>query len=130
MVWVFTGFALVSTLTALLVIPSDDSLLRELYEEDARFSDSGVSLSMLKSTVIGVSAFLAVWAFSAMLLAVLAYRRHNWARWTLFGSAIATAVFSLALVIGAPMMLVLTGAAVYTAVLLTRPHVAAWYARK
>jgi len=130
MVWVFGGMALASTLTALVMVPSDDTVLRDLYEQDERFADSGVTLSALRATVLALSAGLALWALAAVVLALFAFLRHNWARWALFGSSVATAVFSLLLVIGAPMMLVLTGVAVYAAVLLTRPSVAAWYRDK
>lgn len=126
--WVFAGMALASTLTVLAVVPGDDSLLRELYEQEEQFAESDISMSMLKTSVLVLSGGMALWALIAIVVAVFAYLRHNWARWVLFASCVSTAVFSLVLAIGAPMMLVLTGASIYAAILLTRPSLTAWYA--
>ncbi|WP_110206899.1 hypothetical protein [Nocardioides daejeonensis] len=130
LVWVFAGFSLASTLTAMLVLPADDTILRDLYESDERFSDSGVALSTLRTMVVVMSVLLSAWALAALAMAGFAFAGFGWARWILFASCVATALFSLLLAAGAPMMLVLTGASAYAAVLLTRSPVTAWYSNR
>lgn len=129
MTWVFSGLVLISMVVGLVVLSADDSVVREMHEGDSRFADAGISVATLQTTAVVTCILFAVWALVAVVLAALAHSGHNWARWVLFASAITTAFVTLLAMISAPVVLVLTGAAAYVAVLLTRPPVTTWLNR-
>ena len=55
---------------------------------------------------------------------------RGWARYALIVSSVLASLLTLVMVIAAPVLLLVTLAGVATAVLLTRPAVAAWFAQR
>ncbi len=116
--WISTTLALLGILVVLALVAADnDDLFNELVSETDEFSRAD-----LRTGLIIVTAVLAFWAVSILVIAWFAFRRRNWARITLVVSAvIAIPVLGLAslaivpgfLLIGAiaTIVLVFTGGA-------------------
>ena len=93
--WLFAG---ISTLLFLMIVAmlmfAQDPLV-EAMRADPRFDDLNVSVDDLLAAVWVVSAIAIFWSVSAVILAVLAFRRVGWARIGLVVSASMTVLVSL-----------------------------------
>ncbi|CAM3317012.1 hypothetical protein NODU109028_11130 [Nocardioides dubius] len=128
--WVLSSMIFVAMGAVAIALGTSESLAREMWESDDSFDSLGVSVSSLRGIAVATSAVFALWSLAAMVLAVFTYRGHEWARWTLFVSAVVAAIFSLTAAVSVPMVLAITGLTVYAAVLLTRPSITHWMIAK
>lgn len=128
--WAMCGTAVLGLLMVLAGFALSPDLVKEVYESDSRFAESDISLTALRTAAIVLSIVLALWSAAAMVVAWFAFTGANWARIVLIVSASVAAAFSLATVLSSPPLLVVTGVAVFTVVLLTRPASVAWYVEK
>lgn len=123
--WLFAGgTALVYLLVVAMMMFAQDSLL-EVVRNDSRLQELSISTGNLLATLWVMSAVAIFWGVSAVILAVLAFRRQSWARYALVFSAAMAALASLG---GFPVGVVHTLAAGTTVFLLLRRDTSAWYA--
>lgn len=128
-VWVSAVVVVAGMAVAGLVFATDSEMVRDIYESDAQFADADVSLDTLRAASLVVIGLFIVWAVVAAVLAGLTFRGQGWARITLIISAAMCALLTLVMAVSAPPLLVVTGAAALTVVLLTRPEAVAWFRR-
>lgn len=128
--WVLSSMVFVAMTAVAIALGTSDSLARDMWESDENFDNLGVSVASLRGLAVAMGVAFALWSLVAMVLAVLTYRGHEWARWTLFVSAVVAAIFSLTAAVSVPMVLAVTGLTVYAAVLLTRPSITHWMIAK
>lgn len=125
--WVFSGVVLCGMLIAILAFAASPDMLQEVYESDDRFADADLDLDTLRAASISVAAVFSVWAIVATVLAVFTFLGHNWARITLIISAAVTAMLGLVMMIAAPMLALVSVAAILAIVMLTRARTNAWF---
>lgn len=87
----------------------------------------GFDLADLRVAVAVVMGLLFLWCLFAIALAVLTWRRHNWARILLIISAVVTAVVTL---MGLPGSILHLGAAIAVVVLLVLPASNQWFSQQ
>ena len=126
--WVFSGLVVAAMGLVLVSFAADPTLIDDVYSSDDRFADSGLSADQIRSLSLGLALTFGLWSLAATAVAVLAFLGRNWARFVLIGSSVLTALLTLMMGIAAPVLLLVTVAGVATAILLTRPAVAAWFA--
>ncbi|MFS3127265.1 hypothetical protein ACLM5J_02560 [Nocardioides sp. Bht2] len=124
--WVLSSFVFVAMGVVAIGLGTSDTLAQEMYDSDPTFDRLDISVSALKGMAVAMGMTFALWSLAAMVLAVFTYRGHEWARWTLFVSAVIAALFSLTAAVSVPLVLAVTGLTVYAAVLLTRPSITHW----
>ena len=94
--WVFAGLTgLAFAFIVLVLLAAKDPLLDAL-EREPDFQNLDVSTDTLIAGMWVVSAVSIFWCICAVVLAVFAYRRANWARITLVVSAATAALLSIA----------------------------------
>lgn len=115
-------------LLAVLVV-ADPGLMDQAIAdaEDQGMDLQGLSHDELSAATALVAAVFAGWSLAAAALAVLVYRRVEWARIVLIISAATSGVLMLVMALMAPFLVVLVAAAAVTCALLLRPEVAAWF---
>jgi hypothetical protein len=128
--WVVAGLVVLAMALVLISFSADPTLIDDVYSSDDRFADSGLSADQIRSFSLGLALAFGLWALAATALAVLVLLGRNWARYALIGSAGMTALVSVLMVVAAPVILLLTFAAIATVVLLTRPAVNAWFGQR
>lgn len=124
--WLLSSFVFVAMGVVAIGLGTSDSLAQEMYDSDPTFDRLDISVSTLKGMAVAMGVTFALWSLAAMVLAIFTFRGHEWARWTLFVSAVIAAIFSLTAAVSVPLVLAFTGLTVYTAVLLTRPTITQW----
>ncbi|ROR92674.1 hypothetical protein [Nocardioides aurantiacus] len=133
--WIFSStIAAVYTVVTVVLIASPDAVLDPLRESpqwqqalrDAQVPAETVEQVLLPSMVI-VLVLSILWAVAACVLAYLARRGHNWARWTLVVSAGATFLLAIA---AFPVGLVVQLAAAVVIGLLLHAETRDWFARR
>lgn len=129
--WVFAGLtAAVCVLEMLMLVVSRDGVLRTLHA-NAEVQRAVDQLQLTDRDLIAVvwlvAAGVVFWSLSAMALALLAFRRHGWARVVLAVSCGAAGVFALTSI---PYGLPHAVAAFATATLLFHPASNAWFAAR
>jgi hypothetical protein len=124
---VVSGFML---LFSLIMAFARDEFFDELERQQPDLDMQGMSQSELATGTFVMTAIVVLWSLAAMVLAVLALRRLQWARIAL---AVCTGVAGL-VVLGAtlfnPLMVVLLGATLVTFWLLLRADVNAWFKQR
>ncbi|WP_156393663.1 MULTISPECIES: hypothetical protein [unclassified Nocardioides] len=119
--WIMSGVVLLGMAIVVIGLLTTPDLLKDVYESDSRFGESGVSVSQLKVASIVMALVFSAWSAVAIVLALFVFNGHNWARITLVVSGSVAGLLSLVLVISSPVLLVVTAACVATVVLLLRP---------
>ncbi len=106
-------------------------LLEQAREQNPDLAAEGVTDRMLLGVTYAMIAGLVLWCLAAIVVAVLVFRRVEWARILLILSAAAAGALGLAgSVLGAVMLVFpLMGAAV-TVALLVRSDVRPWFSRR
>ena len=94
--WLFAGLTGVAYVIVMGVLLVSKDRLVELIETDEQFQRLDIATNDLVGALWVVSAVLIVWCLAAMVLAFLAFRRHNWARITLVVSAAMSLLLGLA----------------------------------
>lgn len=130
--WVFSGLAVVGLgAVAVALALEPDVLLEQAREQNPDLAAQGVSDAMLLGVTYAILAGLVLWCLAAIAVAVLVYRRVEWARILLIISASAAAALSLASsVLGAVLLVFPLMAAAVTVALLVRSDVRPWFARR
>ncbi|WP_345521909.1 hypothetical protein [Nocardioides conyzicola] len=129
--WVFSGLVVVGLLaTAVVLAVSPDLMLDEAHRQNPDLADQGVSDTVLIGFTFLVLAGLVLWALSAAVLAVLVFRRIDWARIVLIVSAATCAVFCLVgVAVGAFLLVLPLLASVACIGMLLRADTRPWFAR-
>ena len=129
--WLCSGLtALGLVLTGVVLALDRGVLLDDVHRRRPDLAEQGVSDSMVVGVALAMIAAIVVWCVAAGVLAVLVYRRVDWARVVLLVSAGITAAVSLAgLVAGGFLLVVPLVAAAATFLLLVRPDTRPWFAR-
>ncbi len=125
--WVMAGLTLlVYGIIVLVLLAARDELLAALRAEP-QFQALDIASDDLIAVLWVVSAIFIVWCLSAIVLAVLAFRRVNWARIVLVVSASVAALFSFA---AFPFSLFHLLASVAVVTLLFTGGANQWYSRR
>ena len=129
--WVASGFVAIGIVLSAVLVPSQGD---ELFEEAARqqprmVEDYDLTRNDLIAGVYLLLAMCLVWVVIAVVLAVLAWLGHDWARITLVVSAACAGGLTLLISIGAWPLVTLVLAMAVSLWLLMRPEVARWYKR-
>lgn len=117
------------TMVALLILPRDEvqRAIDEQLATDPRLAEGlpeGVSISDLVAMVGVVLGVFVIWAAIATMLAIMVWRRHNWARALLVASAVVATLVSL---LALPLTAVHVLAAIAVVLLLVVPASNAWF---
>lgn len=127
--WVFSSLVLLAMAgTALIVATIPDQVFDEMNRQNADFRSQGMSEESFTNALYLVTALVVAWSLSAILLAVLAFRRSPWARVALLASAGGAAGLCLLGSLQFVPMMVPLFACIVTFSLLLRPDVRAWFA--
>ena len=128
--WLTWGFSALTLLAfgmvVLVMLAARDQLLDAL-ESDPNFASLDLATDEVMAVLWVMSAVVLFWCAASIALAVLAYRRMNWARITLVVSASVALLFSLA---AFPVGLLHALAAGATIALLFVGGANQWYSRK
>ncbi len=129
--WVGAGLTALMMLAFTALLGAGGDAFVDEFERAARESDVTLDLDADEIISVGwvVAAVMLVWSLIAIVLAVLAFRRSNGARWTLAVSAAMTALLSLVAILSllSAVTLLLGGAVV---VLLFTGGANQWYSRR
>ena len=125
--WFFAGLTTFFFLIVVLMLMFGQDALVEAIRADARFGETNASVDDLLAVLWVVSSIALFWSLSAVILAVLAFRRLGWARILIAVSAATTALVSIS---GkwAGLLMVIPAAA--TVALLFSRGANDWYSRK
>ncbi len=94
--WVFSGLTIAGFLLIdLVILVAPDQFVDQVRQQPG-FDQLNISANDIVAALWVVSAVVLFWSISAVVLAVFAFRRANWARITLAISAGITALFSIA----------------------------------
>lgn len=85
--WVFAGLTTAAYVVVLVVLLIAKNRFLELVAKNQQFRDANISNNQLIAALWVISAVLIFWCLAAMVLALLAFRRQNWARIVLVVSA-------------------------------------------
>jgi hypothetical protein len=128
--WVFAGITLLGyTLIILALVAAQDQLIDALQSEP-QFQELGLPTRDFLAVLWTMCAVVMVWCVAALVLAVLAFRRSNWARIVLAVSAAASGLLTLLAVVSAPFLIFHLLASLATVVLLFVGGSNRWYARR
>jgi hypothetical protein len=125
--WIFAGFSTFLFAVVVLMLMFGQDALVEAVRADARFDEMNVSMDDLLAALWVGSSIAIFWSLSAVILAVLAFRRIGWARIVLAVSAAITALVSITAGLAGLVMVVPAAA---TVGLLFSRGANAWYSRK
>lgn len=126
--WIGAGLAVVVMVASLAVLAGNpDLIIDEMYRQNPDFADQGVTDSMILGVTYVLGGLVIAWSLLAVALAVLAFRRVNWARIALVVSASMAAFLFLLAMITQLLMVLPLAACLLTVALLLRPETRAWY---
>lgn len=120
------GFML---LLSLVMALARDDFFAELERQQPDLNMQGMTHAELATGVFVMTGVTVVWCVVAVVLAVLAFRRAQWARIALVVNTAVAGLVLLAATLVNPVLVVLLAAALVTLWLLLRADVTAWYAR-
>jgi hypothetical protein len=125
--WLFAGLTtFLFSIIVLMLMFGQDALV-EAVRANPQFDEMNVSMDDLLAVLWVASAIAIFWSLSAVILAVLAFRRIGWARIALGVSAAITALMSISAQ-WAGLIMIIPAAA--TVGLLFSRSASAWYSRK
>ncbi|MGZ5416789.1 MAG: hypothetical protein ACXWDI_06395 [Nocardioides sp.] len=125
--WLFAGLTTFLFSIIVLMLMFGQDVLVEATRANAQFDEMNVSMDDLLAALWVASSIAIFWSLSAVILAVLAFRRVGWARIVLAVSAAITALVSISAQWAGLLMMV---PATATVVLLFSRGANAWYSRK
>jgi hypothetical protein len=130
--WMATGLTTLGLVaTGVLLAVQPDALLDEVHRQNPELRSEGVSDDLLVGVTFAMLAAMVLWCVSAAVLAVLVFRRTEWARIVLVVSASTAAALSLiGTAIGAFLLALTLVASVATLALLLRPDVRVWFSQR
>ncbi|MDZ5619899.1 hypothetical protein SFC88_03625 [Nocardioides sp. HM23] len=130
---VWTSCAVVAgfmVLFSLVLAVARDAFFDEIERQQPDFDMQGMSQAELATGTYVATALIVLWCAAAMVLAVLAFRRLQWARIALVLCTGASGLVLLGVTFLSPLLVVLLGANVVTLWLLLRSDVTAWFRRE
>ncbi|MGB0100521.1 MAG: hypothetical protein WBP61_09590 [Nocardioides sp.] len=129
--WVSSAITALGALASGVVLALEpDALIEQVRRDSPELDTAGVSDAMLIGVTVAMIAGLVLWCVAAAVLAVLVFRRIDWARIVLMVSAAtAGAAFLAGTVAGAFVLVPALAACVATLLLLRHPDARAWFAR-
>lgn len=127
--WVCSGLTAIGMVVSAIALGLDpDPLLDRAREQSPELSQQGVTDGMLLGLTYVMMGGIVLWALSAIVLAVLTYRRVDWARIVLVVSAAtAAALCVLGTLVGSYLLVVPLIASVVTISLLVRADTRPWF---
>lgn len=130
--WVATGLAVLGMVAiGVLLAVQPGALLDEVHRQNPQLESEGVTDDLLVGVTFAMIGAIVLWCLSAAALAVLVFRRTEWARIVLVVSASTAAALSLiGSAIGAFLLVLTLVASVATVALLLRPEVRAWFSER
>ncbi|MCW2792818.1 MAG: hypothetical protein JWO76_1916 [Nocardioides sp.] len=128
MTWACAGLAVVLMGASIAVLAGNpDLVLDELRRQNPDLAAQGVTDTMVLNVTFVLGGIIVAWSLAAVALAVLTFRRVNWARIALVVSAALAAVLCLLATITQVLMALPLAACVVTLALLVRPDIRAWF---
>lgn len=128
--WLVSGLTIVLLgLTGIAISFADRADLRDAINQDQAMRDANITLDDLVAVMWVVLVIGIAWALIAMLLAVFAFRRKNWARIVLVVSASIAGLATMVMGIAFFGFWVVTASAVATVIMLFTSGAQEWYAR-
>ncbi|MDQ6640895.1 MAG: hypothetical protein M3Y66_00155 [Actinomycetota bacterium] len=130
--WATSGVVFLMMVGTLLALQSDAVVqdMRTRIGANPALARSGMSFTDLVVMVRVAVVLVLVWALAAIVVAVLAYRRQNWARTTLAVSGCVAALLALVCSISFPGFLLVSAASVAATALLFNRASSRWYAAR
>lgn len=130
--WVFSALTVVGmSLMALVVAAEGEQIFAEVRKQEPDLvSSSGITEQQFVASFLVIAAGLVLWGMVALVLAVLAFAGHGWARIALAVSGVCGALLALVMALSAPPLVVIAGALGVGTWLLLRPEVVGWYRRR
>jgi hypothetical protein len=127
--WVFSGLtALGMLIVAAAVAIRPELMLDEAHRQNPDLAAQGVTNDMLAAATYVLIGMVVLWCLGAVVLAVLVYRRMDWARVLLVVSAsLSGAVSLIGCAVGAFLLVLPLVAAVVTFAMLVRPDSRLWF---
>lgn len=127
--WIFSAVAILGMAAAAAALAIDPQpLIDRAREQNPELSSQGVTDNLLLGTTFAMIGALVLWCISAIVLAVFAFRRAEWARIMLVICAgTAAAISFVGLILGAFLLAFSLIGAVATVALLIRPDVRPWF---
>jgi hypothetical protein len=122
--WVFSGLTAALYLVVILGLAVNRTGILDLVRDNPSIRDTSLSDSELVGALVAASATVILWCLAACGLALLAWRRHAWARTLLLVSVSVAALVEL---VGLPYSLLNLAACVAVFVLLLRAPVRKWF---
>jgi hypothetical protein len=129
----WAGAAIVSVvmlLSVVAVVAAPDTLLDEVYRQNPELRSEGITPSVLRSSVIVAGTLLVLWAVTAAVLAVFAWRGRSWAWTALLVSACCASGLCVIATLSSPLMVVSLALCAPAIPLLLRPEVRAFVAKR
>ncbi|CAM3715539.1 hypothetical protein [Nocardioides zeicaulis] len=120
------GLLTLSLLWIALVGLSPELLMSTVEKQQPDLVEAGLTLDDLRRTGFGVGGALVAWSTAALVLSGFLMARRDWARRGLMVLAVLSAVASLALMVGNPLLAVPAAAAVAVVACLRRGDVRRW----
>ena len=129
--WIACGLTTLGMIaTAVLLAMDPDTLLDEVHRQNPEIEAEGVTDNLLVGVTFAMIGAIILWCLSASALAILVFRRVEWARIVLVVSTSTAAALSLiGTAIGAFLLALTLVASVVTLALLLRPEARAWFSR-
>jgi hypothetical protein len=127
--WVFGSLTALLLIASVVVIAArPDLVFDEVHRQNPELAKQGVSDDLLATATYVMAGLVVVWCVSAIVLAVLVWRRVGWARIMLVVSASSCAALSLlGSVLGAFLLVFPLVAGVVALALLVRPDTRSWF---
>ncbi|HEY9564175.1 MAG TPA: hypothetical protein VIR30_10435 [Nocardioides sp.] len=125
--WICAGTVAVGALLAGIAMLGSPDLLKEMYEQESRFEDSGLTLEQVKAATIAMAGIFVAWALGAAALAIFVIRGQDWARVLLVISAACAGLLGLLMAFASPFLLLVAAACAYVVYALTRRSASDWF---
>lgn len=127
--WVCSSVAIFGMVAAAIALSLDsDELLRQAREQNPELTKQGVTDELLLGATFAMVGGVVLWCLAAIVLAILVFRRVEWARIVLIVFAATAGVLSLGgTVIGAFLLAIPLIGATATVALLIRSDVRPWF---
>jgi hypothetical protein len=125
--WICTGLVMAGLLLSVVILlAAPDLVFDELRRQNPDYADQGLSDAAIKGATYVVAGVGVVWSVVASVLAVLVYRRVDWARTGLVVCAAVAGGVCVIATLGNLLLLLPGLGAIAVVVLLLRPEVRVW----
>lgn len=127
--WVLSALTVVGmTVMALVVAAEGEQIFAEVKKQEPDMvASSGITEQQFVASFLVIAAGLVLWGLVALVLAVLAFAGHGWARIALAVSGVCATLLALVMALSAPPLVAIAVALGVGTWLLLRPEVVGWY---